>query len=76
MRTLQEQGVTTKGLIAHHDQDPVFISHRWLDQLLVKAPSSRLVFPQRRQAQHGYGEFQQSFQERESIITSQCPDAK
>lgn len=35
-RTLKEQRAEIMGLIVHQDQDPVFTSYRWVDQLLVK----------------------------------------
>lgn len=33
---LSRWGRTPAGVIVHHDRDPVFTSHRWLDQLLVQ----------------------------------------
>lgn len=35
-RTLQKQRTEIRGLIVHQDQDPVFTSYSWVDQLLVK----------------------------------------
>jgi len=35
-RTLKKQRAEIRGLIVHQDQDPVFTSYRWADQLLVK----------------------------------------
>lgn len=34
--TLAQLQVDYAGLIMHHDQDPVYTSHAWLDQLLLK----------------------------------------
>jgi len=34
--TLKKQRAEIRGLIVHQDQDPVFTSYRWVDQLLVK----------------------------------------
>lgn len=35
-QTLETQGVDLKGLIVHHDQDPVFTSYRWTSHLLLR----------------------------------------
>jgi len=35
-RTLKKQRAEIRRLIVHQDQDPVFTSYRWVDQLLVK----------------------------------------
>ncbi len=35
-RTLKKQRAEIRGLIVHQDQDPVFTSYCWVDQLLVK----------------------------------------
>jgi putative transposase len=35
-QTLKAQGVDLKGLIVHHDQDPVFTSYRWTSHLLLR----------------------------------------
>jgi putative transposase len=34
--TLQRYGRKTKGIIIHHDQDSVYISHRWLYEIAIK----------------------------------------
>lgn len=35
-RTLSRFGRSTKGVIMHHDQDPVFTSHAWVRRLLLE----------------------------------------
>lgn len=42
-RTLVRFGRSTKGVIMHHDQDPVFTSHAWVRRLLLE-DSSRVSY--------------------------------
>jgi len=35
-RALKTQGVDLKGMIVHHDQDPVFTSYGWTSRLLIR----------------------------------------
>ena len=35
-QTLGKRGVCLKGMIIHHDQDPVFTSYAWTSQLLLE----------------------------------------
>jgi len=35
-KTLQRYGLKTEGLIVHHDQDGVYLSHGWLHELAVR----------------------------------------